>query len=136
MVISFETYLLSFTIFLLSSPCVKSFIPHLKASNESFTIDIIHRDSIKSPLFDSTKTHFQRTHDALHRSEERVKYLFHKNASTINLDLIVLGHHHGEYIMQYSLGNPSYITYGLIDTGNCFLYFLNSNAVKPILCIV
>ena len=128
MMTSFETYLLSFTIFfLISSPYVKSLIPHLKAIKESFTIDILHRDSMKSPLFDSKKTHFQRTYDALLRSEKRVKYLFHKNTSTINIDLTLLQYGTGEYIMQFSLGHPMYTTYGFINTGNCFLDFVNSN---------
>ena len=127
MAISFKTYFLSFTIFCLnSSPCVKSLISHLKLSKQSFTIDIIHRDSMKSPLFDSTKTHFQRTHDALLRSKERAKHLFHKNASVIDVDISVTSHGLGEYIMQYSLGHPMHTTYGFIDPGNWFLYFLDS----------
>ncbi|XP_054816907.1 aspartic proteinase CDR1-like [Prosopis cineraria] len=107
--------LISFTIFfLIISTCVKS-------KKDSFVIEIIHRDSPKSPLFDNTTTHFQRFYNALLRSEQRMNYLFPNKTSTINNydpRPTLFGRPGGEYVMQYSLGRPMFETYGIIDTGS------------------
>ena len=130
MAMSFKINILSFTLFLyflISLYYVQSHSPQLffKGSKEAFTIQLIHRDSVKSPLFDNTTTHLQRIRNSVLRSKERIKYLSHKIASTINDDIeLHLRNGRSEYIIQYSLGAPMFTTYGHMDTGNCFLCFL------------
>ncbi|XP_054816910.1 aspartic proteinase CDR1-like [Prosopis cineraria] len=112
---SSKPYLFYFTILFLISTCVK-------AIKESFVIDIIHRDSPKSPLFDNTTTHFQRIHNALLRSDQRMNYLFPNKDNAINnydpRPTLFGQPGAGEYVMQYALGHPMFRTYGIIDTGS------------------
>ncbi|XP_054816911.1 aspartic proteinase CDR1-like [Prosopis cineraria] len=53
-----------------------------------------------------------------------MNYLFPNKASTINDDdpRPTLVGQDGEYIMEYSLGNPMFETYGVIDTGSDFTW--------------
>ncbi|XP_054813244.1 aspartic proteinase CDR1-like [Prosopis cineraria] len=112
--------ILCFTVFILSS----SFSIFLvKATKLGFTVDLLHRDSPLSPLYDNSTTPFQKMHYALRRSAKRLNHFFPNNnnisVETIEddpeADINVSGF---EYLMTYSLGTPEFETRGFADTGS------------------
>ncbi|XP_028755352.1 aspartic proteinase CDR1-like [Neltuma alba] len=123
MALSSKPYTLSFTIFIIF------FIFYAKATKLGFTVDLIHRDSPLSPLFDNSTTRFQKIHNALRRSTKRLNHFFPGNnnnptAQTNQEDDPVseLTTSEGEYLMAYSLGNPEFQTRAFIDTGSDLLW--------------
>ncbi|CAJ1973695.1 unnamed protein product [Sphenostylis stenocarpa] len=107
----------SFTLLLLWF-CNSSF---LDALNGGFSVEIIHRDSSKSPFYHSTQTQFQRVANAVHRSINRANSLnqpiVYPNAAeaTVTPDL-------GDYLMSYSVGTPPFQLYGIVDTGSHIIW--------------
>lgn len=86
------------------------------AASLGFTVDLIHRDSILSPLHNPTKTHWERLHDALRRSTSRARY-FDVSASRAMVQSPVIAAK-GEYLMNISIGSPPLILLGIADTGS------------------
>lgn len=87
-------------------------------NTNGFTVDLIHRDSPESPLYDNTTetTPFQQVNNALRRSIERANHFFPRNAAEFGESEIVSVE--GEYVMAYSLGTPPVKTFGIADTGS------------------
>uniref|UniRef100_A0A803NBP1 Peptidase A1 domain-containing protein n=1 Tax=Chenopodium quinoa TaxID=63459 RepID=A0A803NBP1_CHEQI len=81
-----------------------------------FTVDLIHRDSILSPLHNSTKTHWELLNDALRRSTTRASH-FEVLASRAMVQSPVIPAK-GEYLMNISLGSPPITMLGIADTGS------------------
>ncbi|KAE9593625.1 hypothetical protein Lalb_Chr18g0045041 [Lupinus albus] len=50
-----------------------------EALNEGFSVELIHRDSPKSPFYNSSETPFERMANAIHRSFERVKQFYQED---------------------------------------------------------
>ena len=88
-----------------------------EAQNGGFSVEIIHRDSPKSPFYNSTETQFQRISNALSRSIIRVSH-FNKSFVSANTPQIPVTSAHGEYLMRYSVGTPPVQVYGVLDTGS------------------
>ncbi|XP_054813243.1 aspartic proteinase CDR1-like, partial [Prosopis cineraria] len=115
-----KTLILRLTIFILSSTFV---IVFTKAAKLGFTMDLIHRDSPLSPLYDNSTTPYQKMHYALRRSAKRLNYFSpNNNVSTETnhdddpeADINVSGR---EYLMTYSIGTPEFQTRGFADTGS------------------
>jgi hypothetical protein len=97
------------TLILLSLSC---FIISLsRALNNGFSVELIHRDSSKSPFYQPTQNKYQSVANALRRSINRVNHLTNTPESTV-----IRGD--GEFLMTYSVGTPPFKLYGLIDTGS------------------
>ncbi|KAK2371647.1 aspartic proteinase CDR1 [Trifolium repens] len=93
------------------------------ALNNSFSVELIHRDSFKSPLYHPTETKFQRIFNAVHRSINRANHFSKKISScnnnyvsTLTPDIV------GDYLMSYSIGTPPFKVYGSFDTGSDFVW--------------
>lgn len=82
--------------------------------NGGFSVNLIHRDSPKSPLHDMTilTDPFQHVNNAIQRSQQRYKQL----AST---KLIPAG---GEYLMKISYGTPPFESFAIVDTGSFLVW--------------
>jgi len=100
---------------ILLSLYITSFSEALKGG---FSVEMIHRDSPKSPFYRPTETQFQRVANAVRRSINRVHH-FQKNSVDANTPKSnVTQYHVGEYLMSYSIGNPQFPVYGIADTGS------------------
>jgi hypothetical protein len=88
---------------------------HLSHSLNGFSVELIHRDSSKSPIYHPTETKFQRVYNAVHRSINRAKQ-FSLNTS------ITVTQYSVEYFISYSVGSPPIKAYGIIDTGSSLVW--------------
>jgi len=89
----------------------------LEAFNGEFIVELIHRDSPKSPFYNSSETQFQRIANALRRSIIRLNY-FNKSFVSPNTPQAPITSALGEYLMSYSIGTPPVQSYGILDTGS------------------
>ncbi|CAJ2669077.1 unnamed protein product [Trifolium pratense] len=88
------------------------------SQNNGFSVELIHRDSSRSPLYNPTETKFQRISNSVHHSINRAKYVnqmfyasSHTNTLVSNLTpYLGVGH-----IMSYSIGSPPFQMYGYLD---------------------
>ncbi|KAK7317346.1 hypothetical protein RJT34_01488 [Clitoria ternatea] len=92
-----------------------------KALTDGFTIEIIHRDSAKSPFYRPTENQFQRVANAVRRSIIRANQL-DQPASTSNTAQATIKPDQGEYLMSYSVGTPPFKQFGIIDTGSDIIW--------------
>ncbi|XP_007040921.2 PREDICTED: probable aspartic protease At2g35615 [Theobroma cacao] len=93
-----------------------------KAMPSSFSVDLIHRDSPISPLYNPLETRFDRLYNAYNRSISRINR-FRPNPESSNnytskalqSDTVSSG---GEYFMKFSIGTPPVSVLGIADTGS------------------
>ncbi|KAL2939901.1 Aspartic proteinase CDR1 [Bienertia sinuspersici] len=120
------------------------------SSTLAITTDLIHRDSILSPLHNPTKTHWERLNAALRRATTRARYLEVSGSRAMARSLVYPAE--GEYLMNISIGSPPVTLIGIADTGsdliwtqckpcvNCYTQNLpifdpqKSSTFKPIPC--
>lgn len=90
----------------------------IEASNEGFSVELMHRDSPKSPFYDPSETPQQRLANALRRSINRVNHF--SPTSSFSTDAVgsVIVPATGEYLMQYAVGTPPVKVLGIFDTGS------------------
>ncbi|KHN37650.1 Putative aspartic protease [Glycine soja] len=93
----------------------------LEAINGGFSVEMIHRDSSRSPFFRPTETRFQRVANAMRRSINRANHLnqsfvFPNSPKTTVISAL------GEYLMSYSVGTPSLQVFGIVDTGSDIIW--------------
>ncbi|KAL2986749.1 hypothetical protein AAZX31_12G225100 [Glycine max] len=88
-----------------------------------FSVEIIHRDSSRSPYYRPTETQFQRVANALRRSINRANHFNKPNlvASTNTAESTVIASQ-GEYLMSYSVGTPPFQILGIVDTGSDIIW--------------
>ncbi|XP_050878862.1 aspartic proteinase CDR1-like [Lathyrus oleraceus] len=94
------------------------------AISNGFSVELIHRDSYKSPLYNPTQNKSQQIINALHRSINRVNYVnqeFSLTKDKLNLSL-TYDDNDGEYLMSYSIGTPPFKVYGLLDSGSNLIW--------------
>lgn len=94
------------------------------AINNGFSIELIHRDSYKSPLYNPAQNKSQQIINVLHRSINRVNYInqeFSLTKDKLNLSL-TYDDNDGEYLMSYSIGTPPFKVYGLLDSGSNLIW--------------
>ncbi|KAG4384020.1 hypothetical protein GLYMA_13G198900v4 [Glycine max] len=91
---------------------------YLEAFNGGFSVEMIHRDSSRSPFFRPTETQFQRVANAVHRSVNRANH-FHKAHKAAKATIT---QNDGEYLISYSVGIPPFQLYGIIDTGSDMIW--------------
>lgn len=103
---------------LLSSPFLSNANAHKKLS---FTADLIHRDSPKSPFYNPRETPSQRLRNAINRSVNRVAHftsLSGKDDVSVNSPQTEITSNGGEYLMNVSLGTPPFPIMAIADTGS------------------
>ncbi|XXG43929.1 hypothetical protein AAC387_Pa01g3850 [Persea americana] len=87
-----------------------------------FSIDLIHRDSPRSPFYNPFETLSDRMSRAIRRSNSRIDY-FHSTISTTSTDISskVLPNS-GSYLMTISLGTPPVQILAIADTGSDLIW--------------
>ncbi|KOM49238.1 hypothetical protein LR48_Vigan08g006500 [Vigna angularis] len=103
----------SHTLFLL---CLY-FFSFIQACNGGFTVEIIHRDSPKSPFYRPTETQLRRVAKAVHRSLRRANH-FNQTFVSKNTAESTVTPGIGDYVMSYSVGTPEFQVFGIVDTGS------------------
>ncbi|KAM7512302.1 hypothetical protein LguiB_011177 [Lonicera macranthoides] len=93
---------------------LSTFSPVEANINGDFSIDLIHRDSTKSPFYDTSITSYKLVSNAIQRSISRVNHLGISSASTNKLLLS----NPGDYILNISIGSPPVTYVGFVDTGS------------------
>ncbi|KAK4256244.1 hypothetical protein QN277_009134 [Acacia crassicarpa] len=94
-------------------------------SRGGFTVELIHRDSPKSPLYNPKTTPFQHVHDAIRRSVHRANHFFpqarddHSINKGVESQVVSV---RGEYVMSYSVGTPPFQIFGIADTGSDLIW--------------
>ncbi|KAL6125640.1 hypothetical protein ACLB2K_073695 [Fragaria x ananassa] len=78
------------------------------------TLDMIHRDSPGSPLYNASESHWQRLNNALRRSRHR-----YGSGEAQETPLILSG---GEYLVNISIGTPPRPFIGIVDTGGDLIW--------------
>ncbi|WVZ02852.1 hypothetical protein V8G54_023658 [Vigna mungo] len=84
---------------------------------KGFSVEMMHRDSEKSPFYLPSETHSQRVSKAIQRSIARANHLTKPSASIDTVESTVIPNS-GEYLMIYSVGTPPFKVLGIVDTGS------------------
>ncbi|XP_042487363.1 aspartic proteinase CDR1-like [Macadamia integrifolia] len=89
--------------------------------NGGFSVDFIHRDSMISPSYDPSVTHFERLQNAFRRSVSRVNYFKQSliSPSQVSTPISPVG---GAYLMQISFGTPPVSNLAIADTGSDLIW--------------
>ncbi|KAF1898974.1 hypothetical protein Lal_00019095 [Lupinus albus] len=82
-----------------------------------FSVELIHRDSPKSPFYIPNETHFERVAKAINRSINHANHFNKPSFTTKNVESNVFANG-GEYLMSYSVGTPPVKILGILDTGS------------------
>ncbi|KAH9725405.1 Aspartic proteinase CDR1 [Citrus sinensis] len=93
------------------------------AQTGGFSVELIHRDSPKSPFYNPNETPYQRLRNALNRSANRLSH-FNKNSSVSSskvsqADIIP---NVGEYLIRISIGTPPVEILAVADTGSDLIW--------------
>ncbi|CAK9173913.1 unnamed protein product [Ilex paraguariensis] len=99
-----------------------------KANNGGFTVDLIHRDSPKSPFHNPSLTPSQPLNNALQRSFSRVHCLMSFSPLSASANVTPNG---GEYIMKISMGTPLVQIPAIVDTGSDLIWTQCYNQKPP-----
>jgi len=86
------------------------------ALTSGFSVELIHRDSPKSPLYNPTQNKYQHVINAARHSINRANN-FYENSLTSTPESTVIPDN-GAYLMTYSVGTPPFKLYGIADTGS------------------
>lgn len=93
-----------------------------------FSVNLIHRDSSLSPLYQASQTHWQRVSNALRRSRHFLRKkkqkqtrnkIDHNLAASSEADVF---NNQGEYLMYLSIGTPPTRVIGIVDTGSDLIW--------------
>ncbi|CAK9144817.1 unnamed protein product [Ilex paraguariensis] len=84
-----------------------------------FTVDLIHRDSPKSPFHNPSLTPSQRLNNALQRSFNRVQHFRLWSPQLASADIIPT---QGAFLMKISLGTPPVEIMAFADTGSDLIW--------------
>uniref|UniRef100_A0A5K1DKH5 Peptidase A1 domain-containing protein n=1 Tax=Nymphaea colorata TaxID=210225 RepID=A0A5K1DKH5_9MAGN len=83
-----------------------------------FSIDLIHRDSSLSPLYDPSSTLAQRAEQAALRSMLHSRSIASRFANTTSMISSPVMAGPGEFLMKLLLGAPSSLYWAIIDTSS------------------
>ncbi|KAJ4721417.1 aspartic proteinase CDR1-like [Melia azedarach] len=112
---------LSFSFVISLSFLCLSVVSSREAKHEGFSIELIHRDSPKSPFYNPNETPNQRIRNAFRRSINRLDR-FHPNfvsSDTAQADIIP---NSGSYLMNISIGTPPVEILASADTGSDLIW--------------
>ncbi|CAL0302246.1 unnamed protein product [Lupinus luteus] len=95
----------------------------IEALNGGFSVELIHRDSPKSPLYNFSETQFERMTKAINHSLNRVEH-FYPPEYCVNYRALQapLTHRYGSYFMKLSIGTPSFDVMASLDTGSNLIW--------------
>lgn len=110
---SFSHFVLAISFFVI---CLSS-ISSTDAQNGGFSLELIYRDSLKSPLFNPSETRFERITNSLRRFLNHVKLIdsIFASPSSAQADIIP---NEGEYHMKIAIGTPPVEILAVADTGS------------------
>ncbi|XP_058777065.1 aspartic proteinase CDR1-like [Vicia villosa] len=114
--------MLQVSCFILIFFCLFNLIISSHAINNGFSIELIHRDSYKSPLYNPTQTKFQRIINDARRSINRSNYINREFSITKNKLESSLIYENGAYLMSYYVGTPPFKVYGYLDSGSNLIW--------------
>ncbi|KAE8693165.1 putative aspartic protease [Hibiscus syriacus] len=86
-----------------------------KTLPSGFSVDLIHRDSPLSPMYNPLETEFDRFYNAYNRSVSRINRFRPTYSKAFQSDIVANG---GEYFMRISIGTPPVSVLGIADTGS------------------
>ncbi|KAH9706639.1 peptidase A1 domain-containing protein [Citrus sinensis] len=123
---SFSHFVLAISFFVI---CLSS-ISSTDAQNGGFSLELIYRDSLKSPLFNPSETRFERITNSLRRFFNHAKLIdsIFASPSSAQADIIP---NEVEYHMKIAIGTPPVEILAVADTGSdliwtqcqpCFLF--------------
>ncbi|TYH34354.1 hypothetical protein ES332_D13G122700v1 [Gossypium tomentosum] len=93
----------------------------IQAQKGGFSVELIHRDSPKSPLYNHLDTTYNRVTNALRRSFNRVHRFKPTSVSTREAEADVIADS-GEYLMNISIGTPAFDIVAIADTGSDLIW--------------
>ncbi|KAG1355446.1 aspartic proteinase CDR1-like [Cocos nucifera] len=99
-------------------------LPLLASAKGGFSIELIHRDSPKSPLHDPSKTLFDRVREDARRSiarAERLRHAFSLAASGDTYQSPVIPDA-AIYLMEVDVGTPTNKIFAIVDTGSDLIW--------------
>ncbi|KAF8028763.1 hypothetical protein BT93_E1424 [Corymbia citriodora subsp. variegata] len=111
-------YLLSFAVILGCSILRES----AAAPDGGFTVELVHRDSPRSPSYNPADTPYQRIANAIRRSISRVSRLDPNAVKPPGTPSAEIVSSNGAYIMNVSLGTPRVTIVGIADTGSDLIW--------------
>ncbi|KAE9620892.1 putative nepenthesin [Lupinus albus] len=86
-----------------------------------YSVELIHRDSPKSPFYIPSETHFERVAKSICCSINQANHFNKPSFSTKNIESDVLANR-GDYLMSYSIGTPLVKILGIADTGSDIIW--------------
>ncbi|KAF3772669.1 Aspartic proteinase [Nymphaea thermarum] len=95
----------------------------LTTGSNGFSLELIHRDSPRSPLYDPSSTSAQQAEQAALRSISRSGYFASgltatPSSSTNGVAQSPVRPGNGDYLVTFSLGTPSHSYWAILDTGS------------------
>ncbi|MBA0574170.1 hypothetical protein Golob_001402 [Gossypium lobatum] len=100
------------------------FLPNrswVEAQRGGFSVELIHRDSPKSPFFNQLETTSERTINALWRSVARLNRFTPTYISKTGAQSDIRSNQ-GEYLMNISIGTPPFEILAIADTGSDLIW--------------
>ena len=112
-ILSQRTTMFRFSFLTLIFFCLSYFIYFSHGLSNVFSVELIHRDSSKSPIYHPIKTKFQRVYNVVNRSINRVNHFSKQFSLNTNQPVSTLmpDEDSREYIISYSVGTPPSKTY-------------------------
>ncbi|KAM5559462.1 aspartic proteinase CDR1-like [Rosa sericea] len=93
----------------------EDYVPH---HGDVISLNMIHRDTPSSPLYNSSLTKWQRVSNALRRSRDRInRFISSEDESPDHLI-----YSQGEYLVNISIGTPPRTFIGIVDTGSDLIW--------------
>ncbi|XVE62389.1 hypothetical protein DITRI_Ditri06bG0114700 [Diplodiscus trichospermus] len=93
----------------------------IEAQKGGFSVELFHRDSVKSPFYNSLETTSDRVTNALRRSFNRVHRFKPSSVSTMAAEADITAAA-GEYLMNISIGTPAFDIVAIADTGSDLIW--------------
>ncbi|OMO71026.1 Peptidase A1 [Corchorus olitorius] len=94
----------------------------VEAQNGGFSVELVHRDSPKSPFYNPSESSYNRVAKALQRSFNRANRFSNPSSvstKAINAEIIADA---GEFLMNVSIGTPPFPIVGIADTGSDLIW--------------
>ncbi|KAK9937085.1 hypothetical protein M0R45_013902 [Rubus argutus] len=103
--------------------CASDFSCASARGRGGFTIDLIHRDSPRSPFYNSSETPSQRLNNAFRRSFDRFPTSTSSSeAAQLDQAESTIIKSRGEYFMELSIGTPPFPIKAIADTGSDLIW--------------
>lgn len=87
-------------------------------NGDGFSVDLIHRDSPNSPLYNPYETPLDRFNNAFKRGLSRLHSFKMASSLASNAPQTSIYPDNGHYMMKFSIGTPPVHFYGILDTGS------------------